>query len=137
MITRKKVAAKKKADTSQPTLAWSNARIAAFIEGKVCPTNRLIFDVDEFPSCCAFDICHNFSSLQFERMTTLEFALHKALFIKKIRSETQAPFVIVTLSEEQTTIAKMVSDIGFKAVHTVLNPNTENKVTVWIAKVDD
>ena len=90
-----------------------------------------LFDsVSAFPFCCAFYIVHNFA-LHLRRFETED--IKRAAVCLSTINAVHAPYVLAATSDEQGGAERFLEEIGFEELKTVHNPNSGNRVTLWLA----
>jgi hypothetical protein len=136
-VLKKKVA--KKVTRETPKLSWGREKLSGWLERRI-DTNKLCdlleggrnygIEKDGFPDCCAFDLIYNFpydngfpSSLKLS-----SYAAHLGI---EIFDSGPSPFMLATTTQEQSKVGKCLKMLGFKALSTQKNPNSNNMVTLW------
>jgi hypothetical protein len=137
-----------------PTLNWSTSRLRALLERSWRAFNKradkdesdlddfvlyevgtaLAYSVSEFPGCCAFDVIEGLTVPNGDHSPE-----SLAVLCLELRGEEDweidehigASYVLASTVPQMKNEEKLLRQIGFKPISTVLNMNTKNQVTLW------
>lgn len=90
-------------------------------------------DPVQFPGCCAFDVIEDLNYCKSKDFNEAIYLASACLQILDRGWDDVAPFVLATTIPRQKGEIATLRKIGFSPIKTVVNSNTNNRVTLWLA----